>query len=756
MSLLKLVLSMKNIILLVVSLFVIFSQSVHARHIIGGVITYEHKGNGNYAFTMKIYRDCNGGGAPFDGDGNGEGAVICIFREINGVSTLVRKIIKDLDDKNGVSPPTYTCISLPPNICVEEGIYSFDYTIPDFPSNANYHIVYQRCCRNNTITNIVAPQNAGATYEIVITPEAQKLGNNSPVFKNFPPTVICANVPISFDHSATDKESDSLYYRFCSPLYGGGPDTGGGLSDCEVGAKPNPACPPPYDTVLFKGGYSSVNPLGFYSMKINPNTGLLTGEVKLLGQYVVGICVEEYRDGKLLSKVFRDFQFNIATCNVLVDANIGSDTIIGKRLVINSCGSSKVTFDNKSTDKSRITAYAWEFNILGQIQTSTEVNPTITFPGLGKYSGRLIANPGQKPCTDTAYFDVNIFPDIEANFKYAYDTCVAGPVQFTDLSSTGSGQMKSWKWEYRDGTTGNIQNPSHTYKLPGNYNVRLSVQDINGCKESTTKIIRYYPVPGLILIQPDTSQGCQPLTIKFNNLSSPIDDTYTFDWDLGDGTKSDKLSPIHTYEDIGTYSVKLNLISPIGCKTSASFPNLISVKGSPTANFSFSPDKLSNFSPIATFTDKSKDAARWSWQFGKGEGSSAARNPTYTFRDTGLHEVKLIVTHPSGCTDTMTQLIDVEPLVTYFLPNAFSPNFDGKNDEFKGIGNLFGMEDFKMTIWNRWGERVFETKDPRESWNGKLDNTGGMSPDGVYVYLVTFMGPRNKLFSYKGFATLVR
>jgi gliding motility-associated-like protein len=441
---------------------------------------------------------------------------------------------------------------------------------------------------------------------------------------------------------------------------------------------------------------------------------------------------------------------------VLVKAQIASDTIIAKRLIINSCGKSKVTFDNKSTDKSRIQSYEWEFDINGQKQLAKVETPTITFPGLGKYLGRLIANPGLKPCTDTAYFEVNIYPGIEANFKHVYDTCVAGPVKFTDLSSTGSGQLTAWNWEFKDGAIAKVQNPTHTYKIPGDFNVRLSVTDKNGCKANTTKIIRYYPVPNLILVNPDTGRGCQPLTIKFNNLSSPIDETYTFNWDLGDGSKSNKLSPTHTYHDIGIYSVKLNLVSPIGCKTSASFNNLIEVRGSPIANYTYTPDVLSNFQSTATFSDKSIDAVKWSWLFGKGEGSSAARNPVYSFRDTGVHQVRLVVTHQSGCTDTMIRVLDIQPLVTYFLPNAFTPNFDSTNDEFKGAGNLFGMTDFKMGVWNRWGEKIFETTDPKEGWNGRVNNTGAMSIDGVYVYYVTFMGPRSRLFTYKGSVTLLK
>jgi gliding motility-associated-like protein len=742
---------MKNRYLGILALVFLANFSAFAKHIIGGVITYEHKGNGLYEFTMRIYRDCNGGGAPLDADAN-----IGIFKEINASYTSVANFSTQLESKNDVFPPSYPCLSLPPNVCVEEGIYTFDFQIPDFPSKSAYHIVYQRCCRNNTITNIINPGDHGATYEIVITPEAQAVGSNSPVFKNFPPTIICANAPLSFDHSATDKDKDSLRYSFCNPLNGGGPTLSDpGLSSC-TGAKPKPICPPPYTDIQFKNGFTATMPLGAGIISIDPKTGLITGEVKQLGQYVVGICVEEYRNGKLLSKVFRDFQFNIAVCNILVNAAIANDTIIAKRIIINSCGSSKVKFDNKSTDKSRIQAYLWEFNVLGKTETSKDETPTYEFPGLGKYTGRLIANPGLKPCTDTADFEVNIYPGIEAKYKYAYDTCVAGPVAFTDLSSSGSGLLTKWKWEFKDGTTDKVQNPLHTYQLPGEYNVRLTVEDKNKCKANFTRVIRYFPVPNLLVVEPDTGRGCQPLTIKFNNLSTPIDNSYTFDWDMGDGTKAKALSPTHTYDKVGLYTVKLNLTSPIGCKTSATFANLIEVRGSPTANFSFTPDRFSNFASTATFTDLSTNAVKWGWQFGAKEGTSASRNPIYTFRDTGYHQIRLIVTHPSGCTDTLIKNIDVEPLVTYFLPNAFTPNFDGTNDEFKGAGNLFGMTDFKMGIWNRWGEKIFDTNDPKEGWNGRINNTGVVAMEGVYVYYATFVGPRNKLFTYKGYCTLLK
>ena len=90
------------------------------------------------------------------------------------------------------------------------------------------------------------------------------------------------------------------------------------------------------------------------------------------------------------------------------------------------------------------------------------------------------------------------------------------------------------------------------------------------------------------------------------------------------------------------------------------------------------------------------------------------------------------------------------------MPNAFTPNGDDVNDFFRGNGIFQGIENFEFLIWNRWGEQIFATTDPSQGWNGAKDNKGQIMPNGVYVYLVTFSGPRGKPYNLKGFATLVR
>ena len=136
-----------------------------------------------------------------------------------------------------------------------------------------------------------------------------------------------------------------------------------------------------------------------------------------------------------------------------------------------------------------------------------------------------------------------------------------------------------------------------------------------------------------------------------------------------------------------------------------------------------------------------------------------AQNPSFSFPDTGFQEVTLIVTHESGCQDTTTQIIDIAPKVAYFLPNAFTPNSDALNDLFFGKGFFLGMQNFNLTIWNRWGELVFEASDfkpndPTVGWNGEFDNRP-MNP-GVFVWVaeVSFIDGYREV--YKGSVTLIR
>lgn len=742
--------------LLTLILILSANQLVMAKHIVGGGITYECKGGGIYEFTMKLYRDPIGGGAGFDNP-----ASIAVYRCGNTTpcptlkrSDAIQVLNVNVTQVATIQNPTYPCLIVPPNIRVEVGIYKFTLNLP--ASTENYFIVYQRCCRNNTINNIYDPEDTGASFSVEITPLAQQLCNDSPVFNSFPPTVICAGEPLNYAHTAVDPDGDQLVYEFCAPLNGGGPILqGSGTTGCE-GVIPTPPCPPPFEPVNYiLPIYSPTAPLaGNPIVAINPQTGIITGVPEIEGQFVVGVCVYEYRNGQLLSIIRRDFQFNVTPCEATVVADVKKDGVVGaKSYLINSCGKNTIQFIDQSYQPQNIAGHLWSFDVNGGLIQSTEKNPTITFPGPGQYKGQLVVNPNTV-CSDSATIFVNVFPSINADFTFDYDTCVAGDVAFTDLSTTGSGQMVKWAWNFEPGKTSDKPDPSHKYKTPGVKTVKLLVEDINTCRDSITKDITWYPVPPLLIIEPSTFLGCEPAEIFFNNLSTPIDTTYTIIWDFGDGGTSRDISPTHVYAAPGTYSVSLELTSPIGCKTSASFNSWIVVEPSPEAAFSYDPSDPSSFRPTIRFKDASTGANAWLWQFDN-NGISKLKDPVFTFPDTGIQVVTLTVTHPSGCQDTAMALIDIVPEVRYFMPNAFTPNRDGLNDLFIGQGVFDGITRFQLQVYNRWGELVFETTDALKGWDGTYSGRGDLAPPGVYSYVVTYVDSRGKETTLRGYATLV-
>ena len=726
------------------------------KHIIGGEITYECLGGGDFRFQMNVYRDCAGSGASFDNP-----AVITIYRQSGNSYSFVRSFTVSLD-----RPPTaipaieMPCMQVPPGICVQGAQYTFEENLPQ--SNDTYHIIYQRCCRNNTITNINNPNSTGATYSVELTPLAQQLCNNSPTFNDFPPILICANQPIDFDHSATDPDGDELVYEFCSPVEGGGlagsAEQPGDPAACD-GVAPNPGCPPPFTPVSFvQPNFSFTRPMsGSPVVSINSSNGFISGVPEFLGQYVVGVCVKEFRNGQLLSVVRRDFQFNVTDCQPLVLPIIENTVLVNDTFFVTSCGDNTVFLENNSTQRSNIDSHFWEFDVRnnGVFETFSEWSPTVLFPdGIGNYNGKLFLNPGE-PCGDTADVVVDIFPGLESDFTLDYDTCVAGPVTFTDLSSTDAESIVDWDWTFGEGGSSMDSNPIYEYRVPGNHLVSLTIEDNNGCKDTFLRIINYFPVPSLLVVDPSEVLGCAPQLVDINNLSFPIDSTYDILWQLGDGNTSTAVSPRHLYENPGTYNVSVDITSPIGCMTDAAWDGLIRIRPTPVADFTCEPPSVTSFDSEVRFTAQSIDAAFWDWTFGE-KGFSFEQNPVYVFPDTGLQTVIQIVEHPEGCRDTMFKVIDVVPEYRYFLPNAFTPNSDGKNEIFLGKGFFENIGTFRMIILNRWGELIFESRDPNLGWNGRKYNTGEPSPGGVYVYQVRLSSTRGETMELKGFVTLLR
>jgi gliding motility-associated-like protein len=737
-----------------------FGYSVQASHIIGGFIKYEHQGEGLYRFRVFMYRDCNPQNNPVPLDAIAHFGVY--YKNDSGEYDLAPNGTQSIriTELIPVAPPDFLCLTLPPNICVQEGYYEFDFQVEDWPRNNSVVVSYQRCCRNPTTVNIFTPGEVGVTFTTEITAEAQLLGNNSPDFKAFPPTVICQDFPLEFDHSGTDLEGDSLIYYFCEPLVGagriGGPGFPGDANSCE-GIRPIPGCPPPFESVPFiEPAYTFMEPMGGDPIvSIDSLTGIIRGTPNLPGQFVVAVCMEEYRDSVLLGVYRRDFQFNVTNCVSQINADMIADLKLDEKLHYYSrCGSLDVSVENISTDKRFINSYLWILENGSSFDTLTTEDLQYTYQEFGQYSGYLIANPGTF-CADTSFLLIDLFPPVLADFSVSYDTCVYGPVFIENHSISEGGEIVSYLWDFGDGQTSSLRIPEHRFAEGGDYNISLRVRDENGCEDLLEIPLAYFPIPATLTLDPFDTLACVPATVDFSSLNAEINDLYQVRWDFGDGNTSDETRPFHVYEFPGTYTITVYIENSFGCKAEATFDNYVTVHPRPQAGFTYAPRTITRLDPLVGFTNTSTGAVQYDWTFGE-EGTSILKDPTHFFADTGEVRVRLVATNVFGCTDTLIKMLEIIPVITYHMPNAFTPNGDGNNDFFIGAGFLDGYRGFEFRVFNRYGQELFYTENPGEGWNGRINNKGESQPPGVFVYKVNIVGPRGESIDLKGPFMLVR
>nr|MBS0037032.1 gliding motility-associated C-terminal domain-containing protein [Saprospiraceae bacterium] len=383
----------------------LFSKEIKGTHIIGGEINYKCLGNDQFEVSLTVYRDCFYGVPFFDNP-----ASVGFFDQNNnlvnsvGINGQLRMYVRNNDTLSPILEGR--CIVVPPDVCVHTTTYLDTIELPYL--EGGYFLSYQRCCRNETILNIIDPDDAGASFTAKISEKALLECNNSATFNEWPPIYICANQPIDFDHSATDIDGDSLVYKLCEPLMGVFPNN----------PRPWPPHNPPYPPVNWnEPDFSFDNKLGGTDpLKIDSQTGLLTGTPTIVGQFVVGVCVEEYRDGELISTTNRDFQYNVGECNTTTAAFFTADSY---------CDQLEVSFENLSENSF---GEIWYFGgVDNPLDTSIQSDPTFTFPDFGTYDVTLVSLGLESGCNDTItkqirLLDIGIDPLINVEVGECTDT----------------------------------------------------------------------------------------------------------------------------------------------------------------------------------------------------------------------------------------------------------------------------------------------------------------------------------------------
>ncbi|MBI2269352.1 MAG: gliding motility-associated C-terminal domain-containing protein [Bacteroidetes bacterium] len=646
----------RSIVLAGVILITCFSS--FATHIVGGELCYEYLGGNNYKIILKVYRDCNTGNAPYDSP-----ACVSVF---SSSGTLLDTLKLALPPTNVIVTPPSPCFVPPSNVCVEGAIYTITVNFP--PRAGGYDLVYQRCCRNSTILNLINPGLVGSSYIAHIPDQSTFAVNSNPRYKNFPPVFLCARQPIKFDHSASDLDGDSLVYELCDPFVGA-------TACCPVfgPAKPtaaNSTCPappsscpkipdaPPYNFVPWKAPYNAQYPMSALpALSIDPSTGLLTGTPNMIGQWVVGVCVNEYRNGILIGKHNRDFQFNVINCVGLATVSIPAQSSV--------CAGKTITFQNNTTNASK---YHWDFGVNGSsTDTSNLVTPTFTFPDTGKYTITLIANPGSG-CADTGKTTISVYDPINASYTVPSGQCLSGnSFNFNAAGNLTAKAVYSWTFGTNASpSVSSIVNPSGIrYNAAGTYAVKLSVTD-NTCSVTLIDTIKVFaPVEASIPIQ---TPLCNGKVITFQNTTI---NGSRYLWDFGvNGTGTDTsglYSPTYTYTDTGMYTISLIAKSGNACPDDTA-KTMVKIYGPLNLNYVIPQGQCIqgnnfNFNLSGSLSGK----ATYAWSFGSGATppASTSKNPTgIRYSTVGTYPVTISVSD-IGC-----NAVHADTVRVYGMPQA--------------------------------------------------------------------------------------
>lgn len=376
-------------------------------------------------------------------------------------------------------------------------------------------------------------------------------------------------------------------------------------------------------------------------------------------------------------------------------------------------------------------------------------NPTITnaqFAANGQYTVVVTSAAG---CVSMAFASVVVNPAPVPQIITNSPICVNN---ILNLTATGG---VSYNWTGPNGFGASVATATinaNTTLYSGNYQVLVT--DANGCQASTSAnaVINPLPIPNVTALN---NTGCSPVCATFNLTSnSPI---VSSSWTMGDGSVASGTSVNACYATTGIYTITATVTDVNGCSNTAQ--NFSEVYPTPVADFNHAPLKpVVNVDQEVTFTDASHGAtiSNWNWYFNStAQFTSNLQNPTFMYTEPGTYAVALVVKSDKGCIDTIVRQLVVGEDYGVYVPNAFSPNGDGLNDIFQPKG--FGIVKYEIQIFDRWGEKVFQTKNFEQGWDGKFQGRGGeVIEEGSYTWLINVTSVFGKAHELKGHVTLIK
>lgn len=329
-------------------------------------------------------------------------------------------------------------------------------------------------------------------------------------------------------------------------------------------------------------------------------------------------------------------------------------------------------------------------------------------------------------------------------------SCVPFTAQFVNTSFNAD----SYWWDFGNGNTGTGPSPQPVYTLPGTYQITLVAID-SGCglvDTTTLELSLYDPdLDAQMVLAHDPCNGSLLLTYQALSGNGSVF------WDFGDGNTSTTVSGTHLYASEGDYVVVLTRADSL-CGVTDSTSGLISFHTqSSNADFVVEYEPcLDPFRVDLVYTGSGYDQQFWDF----GDGTQGTGNPVnHVFSAPGKYVLQMTVT------DTLcgtSEVVEKEVIVSdgsgagIEVPNVFTPNGDGSNDQFRPIGinpySTYGK--YHLKVFNRWGTEIFVSSEPEAGWNGDWDRSP--LPEGVYFWVLRFENACGTAYQNEGFVHLMR
>ncbi|MCW3105059.1 MAG: hypothetical protein JWO09_3499 [Bacteroidetes bacterium] len=382
--------------------------------------------------------------------------------------------------------------------------------------------------------------------------------------------------------------------------------------------------------------------------------------------------------------------------------------------------------------------YNWSGIGSGASQTVSPVSPST-------YSVTAMDANGCISPVSTVSVNVTSLTAANLTVSGASAICYGSSATISSVVSGSTGPV-TVNWSAGLGTG----NGPFTVSPPATTTYTVTVTDACGNSVTGSVPVTVNPLPTVDL-SPQTLVACNEVNAAFAE-NSGANSASQFNWNFGDGYASALEHPVHTYGSTGLYNVSLTVTSPFGCVNTASTTCNITVNQGSIADFSSEGIDGTTISPIYKFYNQSQNAVSYAWEFGDG-GTSTLADPQHTYADKGEYEVKLYTSSIAGCMDTIVRKIEVRPVFTIYIPNAFTPDGNSTNDYFTAKGSE--ISEFKMMIFDRWGEMIYQTEDIQTGWDGKANNGSRTAESGVYVYKITVRDFEQRYHDFTGHVTLL-